>query len=180
MKTKGLYPSVVGLLLGLMQTGLFFQLSFTLSSSFGTFLLITICWLVGSSIGILYLARISLPTLTFLALALLAYGVVAALLALAPFMTSLWPLHGLLVLLIGFYPGVFFVRCAPLYRAQTLFSRENNGFIAGIVIGTVLFMLAGRIILYALPLTVALVVVWFSYRLHILGRSSSLANDVAS
>jgi ABC-type xylose transport system permease subunit len=46
------YPSLLGMLFGLIQTGLFFQLSFTLSSSFRTFLMVTICWLIGSAIGI--------------------------------------------------------------------------------------------------------------------------------
>src|SRR6185436_6702564 len=49
---RWVYPSLVGILLGLLQTGLFFQLTFTLSSSFRTFLMITVCWLLGSAVGI--------------------------------------------------------------------------------------------------------------------------------
>ena len=48
----GIYPSIVGLMLGLFQTGLFFQLAFTLSSSFRTYLMVTVCWLIGSAIGV--------------------------------------------------------------------------------------------------------------------------------
>jgi hypothetical protein len=177
-RVHALYPVLVGLLLGLLQTGLFFQLSFTLSSSFGTFLLVTLCWLMGSAVGVLLLARTPHPTLVFLGVALLAYGAVAGLLAAAPFVTSLWPLYGLLVLLTGFYPGVFFARSAPLYSARTLFARENNGFIAGLVVGTILFMLMGRIVLYILPLMVAVLVAWFSGKVHSAGSLSTSVSDV--
>jgi hypothetical protein len=179
MKAKAIYPCLVGLLLGLLQTGLFFQLSFTLSSSFGTFLLVTLCWLVGSAIGVFYLAHLPLPTVLFLALAFLAYSLVALLLA-APFVTTLWPVYGVLVLLTGFYPGVFFARYAPLYRAQTLFARENNGFIMGMVLGTVLFMLVGRIVLYLLPLGMALIVAWFGNQIQLSGDSRNPVTDVAA
>src|SRR5215475_9724531 len=105
---KRIFPSLVGLLLGLLQTGLFFQLTFTLSSTFGTFLLVTLCWLLGSAVGVYLLAKWALPTWGFLGLALLAYGACALLLAAAPFNTTLWPLYAALVMLSGFYPGVFF------------------------------------------------------------------------
>ena len=77
------------------------------------------------------------------------------LLGLLPFQTGRWPVYAVLVGLTGFYPGVFFARMAPVYRARTLFLRENNGFIVGLVLGTILFMLAGRIALWAAPLAVA-------------------------
>ena len=59
MQRRGgfLYPVGVGLLLGLLQTGLLLQLSFTLSSGFGTYLLLTVCWLTGGALGVLGLAR---------------------------------------------------------------------------------------------------------------------------
>jgi len=149
------YPVLVGLLLGLLQTGLFFQLSFTMSSSIATFLMVTLCWLLGSAIGVYSLGKTRWKSEGFMALALLAYAACAVLLGLLPFQTGMWPVYAVLVMLTGFYPGVFFARMAPVYRARTLFLRENNGFIAGLALGVILFMLAGRIALWAAPLAVA-------------------------
>jgi hypothetical protein len=146
---------MVGLLLGLLQTGLFFQLSFTLSSSFGTFLMVTFCWLAGSAVGVFWLARLRWNTRLFLGLALLAYGCCALLLNLAPFDTRLWPVYAALVVITGIYPGVFFARFSAVYRARMLFLWENNGFIAGLVLGTLLFLMIGRIALWIAPLAAA-------------------------
>lgn len=153
-----LYPSFVGLLLGLLQTGLFFQLAFTLSSSIGTFLLVTLCWLLGSALGVLYLGKTRQPMGLFLALTLAAYAVCVVILNAAPFNTRWWLVYAVLIVLAGFYPGVFFARMATVYQARTLFLRENNGFIAGLVLGSLLFMLLGRVALWAAPAIVAALV----------------------
>lgn len=147
------YPVLVGMLLGLMQTGLFLQLSFTLSSSFGTFLMVTLAWLIGSAIGAYALSHKS-PKL-FLVVSLAGYGGVNLLLMLLPFRTGWWLLYALAVVLIGLYPGVFFGRMGRYYPARQLFFRENNGFIIGIVIGTLLFMLYGRNVLWGIPMVLA-------------------------
>ena len=160
------YPVLVGVLLGLLQTGLFFQLTFTLSSTFGTFLLVTLCWLMGSAIGVMYMAKLTIRTHIFLGMALLAYVACGGLLAVFPFGTILWPVYAALILITGFYPGVFFARMSHHYPARVLFARENNGFIIGLVLGTILFMLAGRIVLWILPLTAALIVIWIDRRGH--------------
>src|SRR5689334_4472113 len=104
------YPSIVGVLLGSLQTGLYFHLSFTLSSSFTTFLMVTVCWLLGSVIGVSIAKHIWLPTNAFLALALLAYLSCVLLLTASPFNTGLWSIYACLITLTGLYPGVFFVR----------------------------------------------------------------------
>jgi hypothetical protein len=150
-----IYPSLVGLLLGLLQTGLFLQLAFTLSSSIGTFLLVTLCWLLGSALGVLYAAKLLRATGIFLWLALAAYAACVFMLNLAPFDTRLWPFYGLLIVVSGLYPGVFFARMASVYQARVLFLRENNGFILGLVLGTLLFMLVGRMALWVAPLLLA-------------------------
>lgn len=154
------YPLLVGVLLGLLQTGLFFQMTFTLSSSFGTFLLVTLCWLLGSALGVTQQTRLGYATGLFLILALLAYSICGALLLILPFDTTLWPLYGGLVLLMGLYPGVFFARMSAYYPARTLLTRENNGFIIGLVMGTLLFMLVGRAVLWIAPFALAGVVLW--------------------
>lgn len=150
-----LYPALVGVLLGLLQTGLFFQLSFTLSSSFRTFLMVTICWLIGSAIGV-QIARSAIMKrwqLNGLLLAALgAYYSCALLLHNAPFDTQRWSFYALLIVVSALYPGAFFVRMGSIYTARDLFFRENNGFIVGMVAGTVLFMVLGRGILWLAPL----------------------------
>jgi hypothetical protein len=161
-----LYPLLVGVLLGLIQTGLFFQLTFTLSSGFATYLLVTLCWLVGSALGVLVIARGRIPVGAWLAVALAAYGLCAVLLGLAPFETGLSPIYAALVGLAGVYPGVFFARMSAVYRARTLFLWENNGFILGLALGTLLFLLIGRAALWIAPLLVAAAVSWLGARQH--------------
>jgi hypothetical protein len=152
---QAIYPSLVGLLLGVLQTGLYFQLAFTLSSGFGTYLLVTLCWLAGSAFGVLAAARLPVSTSVFLVVALAGYGVCSAMLLLAPFNTTLVPFYAILVLAAGVYPGVFFARAASVYKAGTLFFRENNGFIVGLALGTMLFMLLGRASLWLPPVFLA-------------------------
>jgi hypothetical protein len=154
-----LYPSLVGILLGLLQTGLFFQLSFTLSSSFRTFLMVTVCWLLGSVLGIRIARQVKLQLNGFVLLGILTYFTCAALLTTAPFNTQLWPVYAVFILLIGLYPGVFFARLSEYYTARQLFFRENNGFIIGLVSGTLLFLVLGRAALWVLPLLVAALVI---------------------
>jgi hypothetical protein len=158
MTARRFYPLVVGLLLGVMQTGLFFQLTFTLSSSFGTYLMVLLAWLVGSAAGVVVLSRAHLPTRVFLLVALWAYLAVCLLLSIAPFQSAFWPVYAALVLANGLYAGVFFGRMSPAYTARALLLWENNGFILGLVGTTVLFMLMGRALLWAAPIVVALVV----------------------
>ncbi len=152
------YPTLVGLMLGLLQTGLFFQLTSTLSSGFGTYLLITLCWLIGSAFGVLGGEKLPLRMVPLLVLAFAAYGLCGLLLARFPFETGLWPIYAMLVVLIGTFPGLFFARMAPAYRARTLFLLENNGFIAGLITGTLLSLVAGRTALWAAPVLIGLAV----------------------
>jgi hypothetical protein len=151
------YPILVGFMLGLIQTGLFFQLGATLSSGFGTYLMITLCWLIGSAIGVTFGAKYKVPISALLITALLAYGLCAGLLTLLPFQTQLWPVYALLIVVMGLYPGLFFSRMAGAYRAQTLFLLENNGFILGIVVGTLLLLLINRAALWIGPSIIAVV-----------------------
>ncbi|MFQ3648596.1 MAG: hypothetical protein SNJ80_16830 [Anaerolinea sp.] len=152
----GLYPALIGLLLGLLQTGLFFQLSFKMSSSFRTFLMVTICWLIGSAIGVQIARRWRMAHLLhgLLLAALAAYWGCAILVNAAPFDTQFWPIYAALIVVTGIYPGAFFVRMGGVYAARDLFFRENNGFILGLLSGTILFMLQGRSILWIAPVVV--------------------------
>jgi hypothetical protein len=172
---RRMYPSLVGLLLGLLQTGLYFQLSFTLSSSYATFLMITVCWLVGSMVGILLAPKVRLGLNSFLLPGLLTYFACALLLQAAPFNTQLWIVYAALIVVIGIYPGVFFVRLGEYYSAGELFFKENNGFIAGLVGGTILFMMWGRAVLWVLPLLVAALLVQCTHTFS--ARDQTAAGD---
>jgi hypothetical protein len=154
------YPFMVGVLLGLMQTGLFFQLTFTLSSSFGSYLLVTLCWIGGSAFGVMLLAGWRVPLWGFLLLALAGYGLVSGILISRPFDTRLWVFYAVLIGLTGVYPGVFFARMAAFFTARTLFLWENNGFIAGLLGCTLLFMAFGRVVLWVVPVMVAVLILF--------------------
>ncbi|MBZ0318104.1 MAG: hypothetical protein K8L91_16910 [Anaerolineae bacterium] len=149
------YPLLVGLFLGFIQTGLFFQLSFTFSSSFRTYVMMVICWLVGSVLGLRVATKWAVPTNGFLLIALLAYGISSVALHLRPFETTFGILYALLIILMGIYPGVFFARMSSIYQARRLFFQENNGFIIGLVGATLLFMLVGRLGIWVSPVLVA-------------------------
>jgi len=151
------YPGVVGLLLGVVQVGYFLQLSLNMSSSFSTYLLVTLCWLIGSGLGAVWLHRLPVPTNGYLVLLLVAYGVCAALVTAAPFDAQMRLIYGALVIISGVYPGVFFARLGKTHHAQSLFFMENNGFIAGLVIATLAFLVIGRVALWGLPVVLCAV-----------------------
>jgi hypothetical protein len=153
--TRFLYFFGVGLLLGLLQTGLLLQLSFTLSAGFGTYLLVTLCWLGGSAIGVLRAQHLRLSLNHHLLIALVCYLACSVALILMPFETRITPLYGVLTLAVGVYPGVFFARQSRAARASLLFFHENNGFIAGLIVGTVGYALWGRLFAWGAPLLVA-------------------------
>lgn len=154
-----IYPGLAGLFFGLLQTGLFFQLSFGLSSGFTTFLMITLCWLSGSAVGLLLARRGQMHFNWFLGIGLLAYFACILLLNLAPFKTQFWSVYALLVTIMGIVPGIFFARMGAYFSARDLFFRENNGFIVGLIAGTLLFLLIGRVALWFAPLLPGLVLI---------------------
>jgi len=153
-----LYPLLVGLMLGVFQTGLFFQLTFAFTSGFTTYLLITLCWLIGGVIGAVYSSRrvvwLQLP----LILTLICYGLCSVIVNAFPFNTQLWLIYALLIGCAGIYPGAFFVKVSAVYTAQRLFLWENNGFISGIIMTGLLFMFVGRTLLWFAPVFLTIVV----------------------
>ncbi|NOG64360.1 MAG: hypothetical protein HND46_13155 [Chloroflexi bacterium] len=153
------YPLLVGLLLGLVQTGLFFQLSFTYSSNFRTYVMVVIGWLMGSVVGLRVATKWPIPTNGFLLMALFAYAISSSMLQLRPFETTFGFLYAFLTILIGIYPGVFFARMGTIYQVRQLFFYENNGFIIGLVGATLLFMLVGRLGIWVSPVLVASLVI---------------------
>lgn len=149
------YPAWVGLLLGLFQTGLLLQMTFTLSSSFAVYLMLTLCWLIGSALGVLLGPWLRQTLNAWLVLAVAAYLACGALLALLPFETRLWPLYAGLTVLVGLYPGAFFARQSGRFSASSLLFAENNGFILGLIFGVVGFALLGRPFAWGAPCLIA-------------------------
>lgn len=117
--------------------------------------MITVCWLLGSAVGIRIAKWQQVQLNGLVLLGMLAYFACVMLLGTAPFNTQLWPIYAVFIMLTGLYPGVFFVRLSDYYTARQLFFRENNGFILGLVAGTLLFMVLGRAALWVLPVLVA-------------------------
>ncbi len=159
--TTHLVPFIVGALLGTLQTGLFFQLTFMLSSGFTTYLFITLCWLFGGGLGAAAVKHLPVSMRQLLIVMLAAYAICTVMVSLYPFDTHYVPIYCLLIGLAGVYPGVFFARSSGRVTAHRLFFWENNGFIAGLVVCTVAFMLAGRLVLWVLPGVLA-VSVWLT------------------
>jgi hypothetical protein len=122
--------------------------------------MITVCWLLGSVIGIRIAKRVNASLIGFVLVTLAAYFGCVLLLRAAPFDTQLWPIYAALIVLSGIYPGVFFARLGEFYTARSLFLRENNGFIVGLVMGSLMFMVYGRASLWIAPLLAAAVVIW--------------------
>ena len=120
--------------------------------------MVTLCWLIGSVIGVRVLHGVRFPLNSFLLLTLFAYFACAVLLNAAPFNTQLWPFYAILIVVTGVYPGVFFARLGEHYSARDLFFRENNGFILGLISSTLLFLLLGRIALWLMPILMAAIV----------------------
>lgn len=153
---RWLYPSIAGLLFGIVQTGYFFQLSFALSSTYGTFLLVTLAWLAGSLVG-LRLSRARVLSLRVGPwLCVLPYGATLALLGVLPFHSEIWPIYSALILISGIFSGLFFARMgAVIHPVRRLFFAENNGFLLGIVGCTLAYLVWGRPILWIAPVMLA-------------------------
>jgi hypothetical protein len=156
------YPFAVGILFGVVQTAYFIQLNFELASTYGTFLMVTLAWFTGSIVGL----RLSQTRRFALSagplICILPYLVTLIMLGALPFQADVWPLYSVLVLVSGVFSGLFFGRLAEIVQpVRRLFFMENNGFLAGIAICTLAFLLLGRTVLWVLPMVLA-VICWAS------------------
>ncbi len=149
---RWIYLFLVGLLFGVIQTGYFFQLSFALASTYGTFLLVTLAWLSGSVVG---LRASRAPILTLHVgpwLCFVPYVITQLVLSAFPFQSDLWPVYGVLIVISGVFSGLFFARLGEVVRpVRWLFFTENNGFLLGIAVCTLAYLIVGRPALWILP-----------------------------
>lgn len=127
------YALVVGLWLATLQVNLFFALQTYLSSSVLSWTLLVGCWLMGSILGVRWLRPGDSPKLISLAFA----GALLCqfLLLNYPYRLSLLPLHALLLVAVGLYPGYFFqAERSHFTRPGQLFFWETLGFVLGLLI----------------------------------------------
>ena len=153
-----LYLLIVGILLGWIQTGLFFTFTLNLSSGFTTYLLITLCWLAGSVPGIHYVSHRNFSLRLLVVFMLVVYVMGLWLINQFPHQSDWWWIYAVLTIFAGIYPGTFFARLSKTVTTRHLFLWENNGFILGLIFCTILFMLYGRIVLWLIPCLLASIV----------------------
>ena len=154
------FVSLAGVWLAVLQIVLFLSLQLLLSSAFVTYVVVVACWLAGAAIGV-WIPRGPWSFALMVLSGLTPYASLA-LLAAAPYDTSLVLVHGGFVLVTALYAGQLFQQERQSFaRVATLFFYENTGFVLGLVLGVVGFVLLGRGFLQAAPavglVTVALV-----------------------
>jgi hypothetical protein len=147
---RWVYPFLIGLLFGFIQTGYFIRLSFSLASTYGTFLMVTLAWLAGSIVGLRLHHQVSLFRSIWLSL--IPYLVALLLVDKFPFQSQWWPVYTGLILVSGSFSGLFFGQMGSAIRpVRHLFFAENNGFLLGLTILPVLYLLFGQLVLWLLP-----------------------------
>ena len=129
-----LEPLVTGLWLGLAQVALSFALLVGAGASALQVFLVTAAWLAGGAIGTR--SQRSTPLLA-LALAALVVGRLA--LAFAPFARGATALALVAAVACGAYAGSFLATRATIFGdARAVLFHENNGFLAGWILGGVM------------------------------------------
>lgn len=153
------YPLTVGSLFGAIQTGYFLQLSFAFSSAAITLFGVTLAWLIGSGCGLWLTRRLKVGWWQIAPLSIGSYLLCSAILLMLPLQDGLLPVYLLMVALSGLYSGWFFATVAGYFqgKVERLFFWENNGFVAGIALTTVMYIFVGRLILWLFPVVLALI-----------------------
>lgn len=160
------YPLSIGSLFGALQTGYFLQLSFAFSSAAITLFSVTLAWLAGSGVGLWVAGHWRLRWWQVGLVSLGSYLVCCTVLIAFPLQDHLLPLYVCTVILSGLYAGWFFGRAAAQFvgRIDRLFFWENNGFLVGIAMTTLIYVLAGRLALWVIP--IALTALSFPSSVH--------------
>lgn len=142
--------ATAGVWLGLLQTVLFFDLTFSCSSSFVAYAVLLVSWLGGSVVGVwTRSARATRPLVVVAALA--PYGLHAALGA-APYSLALLPVGALFTGATGAFAGhLFQAERRTLGGLDRLFFVEGVGFLVGLVSAVLGALLLGRGALLATP-----------------------------
>jgi|SRR5262245_20566981 len=149
--------ALTGVLLGQLQWGVFFLLQSFLASTAVVYLLGTLCWLIGSLIGLV--VRGERGELFWAAGMIGAYYAFAVLAAGHPYQLGWLSVLLPLIALMGCYAGRFFRYRARHFAApKWLFFTENCGFVLGIVLTIGLLFSFGSSALLSAPLVVSVLV----------------------
>src|SRR5262245_18681840 len=166
--------ALTGVLLGQLQWGVFFLLQSSLASTAVVYLLGTICWLLGSLIGLV--VRGERGELWWAAAMIGAYYGFAALAIGHPYQLGWLAVLLPLIALMGCYAGRFFRYRARFFAApKWLFFTENCGFVLGIVLTFAALFSMGSSALLTAPLVVSVLVLGTAaaLRLHPAGARSA-------
>ena len=157
--TKRLMPWMVGVHLGLLQTGYLIGLQRTISAAHSTYALVVGAWLVVTLVGLWLRTRPSQLLLAGLATYLAAQLVLLPLHFTAK--SGLWWAPAIAVS--GLYSGRYFTAAlATGAPVGLVFSRETTGFALGALVAFVLAVAWGRLALTLVPLVSYLGVVALS------------------
>jgi len=159
---KKLFGFVCGLQFALIQFGIFLLLQINVSSTYITYALVTICWMVGVIFGIW--SNKASPFKLIL-LQILSYYFVYLIVGVAPFSVATLPIASLAIMMAGLWAGRFFVvLLAGMKKADSLFFHENNGFTVGIALFFAGFTLFGRDFLLIAPFVTFLLMILIVWR----------------
>ena len=129
--TKKLYPFLSGLHFALLQFGYLLLLQMNFSSTYLTYMIISLAWITGTLIGLWWK---NLNPIIALTAGISSYCLIFALIVSNPFSPLILPLSSLGVAITGLWAGRFFIVMLPAFKdVDQLFFLENNGFILGII-----------------------------------------------
>ena len=145
-----LFGFVTGLHLALLQFGYLFLLVINVTSTYVTYASIVLSWMAGTLIGLLWR---NLDGRVALAIGVLGYYAIYALVVANPLAPWTLPVAAFGVAISGLWAGRFFVVMLPHFvRADRLFFHENNGFLVGVIAVFVGFTMLGRPFLLWTPM----------------------------
>ena len=164
--------ALTGVLLGELQWGVFFLLQSYLASTAIVVLLGTICWLIGSLIGLV--VRGERGELYWAAGMIGAYYAFTYVATGHPYQLGWLPLLLALIALMGCYAGRFFRYRSRFFSApKWLFFTENCGFVLGIVLTFAVLFSAGSSALLTAPLVVSVFVLGTAVSLRFHPRAAA-------
>jgi len=153
MINRNLYAFVTGVHFGVLQIAYLLILQLSISSTYLTYMVIVMSWMVGAAVG-LWWKRVH--TELGLCAGLVSYYLIYLLAGFAPPSRLTLLVSALGVAITGIWAGRFFIVMQPLFRrVDGMFFHENNGFFVGVVTVFIGFTLTGLPFLLWAPLVTA-------------------------
>jgi len=139
------YATLMGVHFALLQTGYFFELQIGLTAAYPSFITVILSWLAGSVIGLRAGRGDADYSISSHIASLAAFGACVFSLRTWPYQMELAPLYATLIMISGAQAGHFFAANTKLFKSVSrLLFMENNGFIAGWIIGFFGFVMFGH------------------------------------